>query len=98
MREQVVAWAGDCMVLGSVELEEGRLSDQLNEREVVTFYDAALRSLDDGREVVGGEAQGPEGLETRHGLRLPVPGLPGETGPVRGRARAGGRHAAATRR
>src|SRR4051812_29455636 len=55
MREQVVAWAGDCMVLGSVELEVGRLSDQLNEREVVTFYDATLRSLDDGREVVVGE-------------------------------------------
>lgn len=52
MRESLVAWAGDCMVRGSVDLEDGRLSDQLNEREVVTFYDATLRSLDDGHEVV----------------------------------------------
>ena len=51
MREQLVAWAGDCQVRGSIEIEEGRLSDQLNEREVVTFYDAVLRSLDDGHEV-----------------------------------------------
>jgi hypothetical protein len=52
VREQLVAWAGDCMVRGSVELEDGRLSDQLNDREVVTFYDVTLRSLDDGHEVV----------------------------------------------
>ena len=51
MREQLVAWAGDCKVRGTVELEDGRLSDQLNEREVVTFYDATLESLDDGHQV-----------------------------------------------
>lgn len=51
MREQLVAWAGDCVVTGSVELGEGRLSDQVNELDVVTFYDATLRALDDGREV-----------------------------------------------
>ncbi len=57
MREQLVAWAGDCMVRGTVDLEDGRLSDQLNEREVVTFYDAVLRSLDDGHEVAVGELE-----------------------------------------
>jgi len=57
VREEIVAWAGDCMVRGSVELVEGRLSDQLNEREVVTFYDATLRSLDDGHEVAMGELE-----------------------------------------
>ena len=51
MREQMVAWAGDCIVRGSVELGEGRLSDQVNELDVVTFYDVTLRALDDGREV-----------------------------------------------
>ncbi|HSP19084.1 MAG TPA: hypothetical protein VLQ79_06205, partial [Myxococcaceae bacterium] len=51
MREQLVAWAGDCVVSGEVELGEGRLSDQVNELEVVTFFDATLRALDDGREV-----------------------------------------------
>ena len=51
MREQVVAWAGDCQVRGSIDLEDGRISDQLNDREVVTFYEATLRSLDDGHEV-----------------------------------------------
>lgn len=52
MREELVAWAGDCVVRGSVELGEGRLSDQLNELDVVTFHDATLRALDDGRVVV----------------------------------------------
>ena len=51
MREQLVAWAGDCMVRGSVELGEGRLSDRVNELDVVTFFDATLRSLDDGHKV-----------------------------------------------
>ena len=51
MREQLVAWAGDCMVRGSVELGDGRLSDRVNELDVVTFYDVTLRSLDDGHEV-----------------------------------------------
>ena len=57
MREQLVAWAGDCMVRGTVDLEDGRLSDQLNDREVVTFYDAVLQSLDDGHEVAVGELE-----------------------------------------
>jgi len=51
VREQLVAWAGDCMVRGSVELGEGRLSDRVNELDVVTFFDVTLRSFDDGHEV-----------------------------------------------
>ncbi len=74
MRDQLVAWAGDCMVRGSVDLEEGRLSDQLNEREVVTFYDATLRSLDDGHELAVGELE-----VERHELHVvPVSGYRGD--------------------
>ena len=51
MGEPLVAWAGDCMVRGVVELGDGRLSDQVNELDVVTFYAATLRALDDGHEV-----------------------------------------------
>jgi hypothetical protein len=51
VREQLIAWAGDCIVRGNVELGEGRLSDQVNEQDTVTFYHATLRALDDGREV-----------------------------------------------
>jgi hypothetical protein len=57
MREQLVAWAGDCIVRGEVELGEGRLSDRVNELEMVTFYDATLRAFDDGREVGMGELE-----------------------------------------
>jgi hypothetical protein len=51
MREQLVAWAEDCQVRGEVDLGEGRLSDQVNELEVVTFFGATLAALDDGREL-----------------------------------------------
>jgi len=51
MREQLVAWAGDCMVRGDVELGEGRLSDRMNELDLLTFHDATLRALEDGHEV-----------------------------------------------
>jgi len=51
VREQLVAWAGDCVVRGVVELGDGRVSDQVNELDVVTFFDATLRALDDGHEV-----------------------------------------------
>jgi hypothetical protein len=57
VREQLVAWAGDCMVRGSVELGEGRLSDQVNELDVVTFFDVTLRALDDGHEVTVDELE-----------------------------------------
>ncbi|MCJ7709285.1 MAG: hypothetical protein MUQ32_00485 [Chloroflexi bacterium] len=57
MREPLVAWAGDCLVRGSVDLEDGRLSDQLNERELVTFFDATLEALDDGHQVAMDELE-----------------------------------------
>ena len=43
MREQLVAWAGDCVVRGSVDLGEGRISDRVNETEVMRFFDATVR-------------------------------------------------------
>lgn len=57
MGEQLVAWAGDCMVRGVVELGDGRLSDQANELDVMTFYAATLRALDDGHEVAVDELE-----------------------------------------
>jgi hypothetical protein len=74
VREQLVAWAGDCKVRGFVDLEQGRLSDQLNDREVVTFYEATLQSLDDGHEVAVGELE-----VERHELHLvPAQGRRGD--------------------
>ncbi len=51
MREPLVAWAGDCVVRGDVALGDGRLSDQVNRFEVMTFFGAVVDSLDDGRRV-----------------------------------------------
>ncbi|HEY4190910.1 MAG TPA: hypothetical protein VGM28_10830 [Candidatus Limnocylindrales bacterium] len=51
VRERLIAWAEDCRVQGDVEFDEGRLSDLVNEREVVTFYAASLTALADGHEV-----------------------------------------------
>ena len=57
MRESLVAWAGDCMVQGRVELTAGRLSDQVNEIDTVTFYDAILCAIEDGHEVTMPEVE-----------------------------------------
>ena len=51
MRESLVAWAGDCQVRGQVDLDERRLSDQVNEGELLTFFGATLESLDDGHRI-----------------------------------------------
>lgn len=51
MREQLVAWAGDCVVRGDVSIGDGRLSDQVNEAELLTFFGATLDALDDGRRI-----------------------------------------------
>jgi hypothetical protein len=51
MREPLVAWAGDCVVRGDVSLDDGRLSDRVNEVELLTFFGATLEALDDGHEV-----------------------------------------------
>ncbi len=48
MREQLVAWAEDCRVQGEVDLGEGRLSDVINELDVVVFRSATLVALRDG--------------------------------------------------
>jgi len=52
VREPLIAWAGDCLVKGTVELGEGRLSDEVNTLDVVTFFGATLEALDDGHAVV----------------------------------------------
>jgi hypothetical protein len=57
MREALVAWAGDCRLRGEVELEEGRLSDQVNDRELLTFFGATLEALEDGHEVAVDELE-----------------------------------------
>jgi len=51
VRERLVAWAEDCRVQGEVDLDEGRLSDLVNDRDVVVFYGASLTALEDGHEL-----------------------------------------------
>ena len=51
MREQLVAWAGDCVVRGDVSLGDGRISDHVNHIELLTFFGATLDSLEDGHQV-----------------------------------------------
>jgi hypothetical protein len=51
MREQMVAWAGDCVVRGDVSIGDGRLSDHVNQMELLTFFGATLDSLEDGHRV-----------------------------------------------
>ncbi len=57
MREQLVAWAGDCVVRGDVSIGEGRLSDHVNQVELLTFFGATLDSLDDGHQVAVDELE-----------------------------------------
>lgn len=57
MREQLVAWAEDCRVRGDVVLGDGRLSDEINDQPLLTFFDATLEALDDGHEVVRDELE-----------------------------------------
>lgn len=49
MRQQLVAWAADCIVRGQVDLGDGRISDAVNEAELIRFEDATVEALDDGR-------------------------------------------------
>ena len=51
MHEPLIAYAEDCVLRGDVELGDGRLSDEVNEREVLTFRTAILEALDDGHQV-----------------------------------------------
>ncbi len=57
MREQLVAWAEDCRVRGGVDLGDGRVSDEVNEGDLLTFFDATLESLDDGHELAVDELE-----------------------------------------
>ncbi len=51
MREQLVAWAGDCVVRGDVSVGDGRISDQVNQAALLTFFGATLEALEDGHRV-----------------------------------------------
>jgi hypothetical protein len=51
MREQLVAWAGDCVVRGDVSIGDGRISDHVNQVDLLTFFGATLDSLEDGHQV-----------------------------------------------
>ena len=48
MREQLVAWAEDCRVQGEVDLDGGRLSDAVNDLDILVFHTATLVALEDG--------------------------------------------------
>lgn len=74
MHESLVAYAEDCVVRGDVDLEDGRLSDLVNELDFLTFRGATLEALDDGRVVDVGELE-----VERHDLHLiPVQGRRGD--------------------
>lgn len=51
MREELVAWAEDCVVRGPAELPDGRLSDVVNAMDLLHLAPARLEALDDGRVV-----------------------------------------------
>jgi hypothetical protein len=51
VRERLVAWAEDCRVDGDVDLEDGRLSDQVNGRDILTFFGATVEAFEDGHQV-----------------------------------------------
>jgi hypothetical protein len=57
VQEPLVAYAEDCVVRGRVELGDGRLSDAVNELDLITFHEASLEALDDGRIVRMGELE-----------------------------------------
>lgn len=57
MQETLVAYAGDCVVRGDVELGDGRLSDEVNGRELLMFRTATLEAFDDGHQVVMDELE-----------------------------------------
>jgi hypothetical protein len=76
MREPLVAWAGDCRVRGEVELDDGRLSDQVNEGDLLTFFGATLEALEDGREVAVDELE----VERRELHLIEVDGRQGDPG------------------
>jgi hypothetical protein len=57
VRERLVAWAEDCRVDGDVDLDDGRLSDQVNGRGLLTFFGATLEAIEDGHRVAMDELE-----------------------------------------
>lgn len=57
MREPLVAWASDCVVRGEVAVGDGRLSDHVNQVELLTFFGVTLQALEDGRTVAADELE-----------------------------------------
>jgi hypothetical protein len=51
MHLDLVAYAADCIVRGSVDVPEGRLTDALSELDELQFRHATLQSLEDGHVV-----------------------------------------------
>jgi hypothetical protein len=49
MRQELTAYALDCVVRGVVDVPQGRLSDFLGEAQDLSFEHARLTALDDGR-------------------------------------------------
>jgi hypothetical protein len=77
MRESLVAWAGDCQVRGEIDLGEGRLSDQVNEGDLLTFFAATLEAIGDGHQVVCDELE----VERRELVLIEIDGHQGD--PIR---------------
>ena len=77
MRESLVAWAGDCQVRGEVDLGDGRLSDQVNEGDLLTFFGATLEAIEDGHQVVVDELE----VERRELILIEIDGHQGD--PIR---------------
>ena len=48
VREQLVAWAEDCRLEGEVDLGDGRLSDVVNDLDILVFSAATVVAIDDG--------------------------------------------------
>ena len=51
VREQLVAWAEDCRLEGEVDLGDGRLSDVVNDLDILVFSAATIVAIDDGHRV-----------------------------------------------
>jgi hypothetical protein len=76
MRETLVAWAGDCRVRGEVDLGDGRLSDEVNEGDLLTFFGVTLEAIEDGHEVAVDELE----VERRELHLIEVEGRQGDPG------------------
>jgi hypothetical protein len=94
VRFDLVAYATDCIVRGSVDLAEGRVTDALASAAELLFHDVELQALDDGRIVVADqlavtldelcavEVDGPRGDRARR-VRTVEQTLTAEIGPYR---------------